>query len=88
MKRNVLGLFAVVLAVAFSSFSAKFTTYHVTDETSNQYLIEVSPSSDPCQFGDKLCKFTTSESVNLGWRDKTEIDPIVATASDVTTLRQ
>jgi hypothetical protein len=58
MKRNVLGLAAVVLAVAFSSFTAKkfATTYYVSSETSTAYNIQTTDAGT-CTTGTKVCEF-------------------------------
>lgn len=58
MKRNVFGLAAVVLAVAFSSFTAaqKFDTYYVIGENTNNWQVQTQDPLD-CNSGDvKPCQ--------------------------------
>lgn len=80
MKKYLLGLFAVALAVGFSAFTAapkNFTSYYIADEQGGQYLITTNAGESLCDEGQKLCAFTSEESLS-GWQDKETIDLIAA----------
>ena len=81
MKKYLLGLFAIVLAVGFSAFtSPKHTTftYWVTAETNSTYTLSDNSNDSQCSIGDKLCQFESDIQLTTGLRDKSEIDPHVA----------
>jgi hypothetical protein len=76
MKKYLLGLFAVALAVGFSAFTSKpsnFTTFYIAEDLGTEYLITTDGGSSLCDEGDNLCQLKSTEDIS-GVQDKAFIE--------------